>query len=726
MASIALNWALNNGMSQEQFDQRIFDYVAQNLQTKSPAELRIEMDRLGVSPDDVARATGVDPAAVKAQYSEALAQTPAELAAKAAAAAELSGRVNQDVTATQATKDIYSQAATVSQGLLGTAAEKTTATTTAADLAAQQKAAADKFAADQAAAAKITADKAAADKAASDKAAADAAAIAASNATAAEKAAAAKAAADAKAVSDAATAKATADAKAAADSAAATEAGLKAKADKAAADKVISDKIAADKAATDKAAADKAADNAAIVAAAAKTAADAAAAKAATDTTNTTLAAAATKAAADAATAKANSDAAAAAAAAATAATTKSFSDAAAKVVADRTAAENAAAAKVVADKAAADKAISDKAAADAATGKAAADKAAADKIAAERLAATTGTRSPGLAWALANGMTQEQYYKNIFDFYKKNSGLSDSMLRSEMDRLQITPQDVAAATGVTVESVLTRYNAAKATTQAELDAQAKAQADLAARQGQWKAQQDKNALDWAAQQKANEVAWAAQQAKNAADWAAQQKLTQTAQNAYGTAPMTLGQKFGSYESIPIGAQYNPAVTPGGASPYSMVMKQMTPFQNPYANFVPGTPLGGYNPNLYSDIATNNANAAAAKVAAENKAANDALMMSGAAGSGAGDAAGGAGTSGGDSGGTGAGAGTGNAMAKGGYVHGGLMFGPDPKGPDDGAVNLDIGEYVIKKSAVDKYGRGLLDMINEGKMPAKKIRSLLD
>jgi hypothetical protein len=38
---------------------------------------------------------------------------------------------------------------------------------------------------------------------------------------------------------------------------------------------------------------------------------------------------------------------------------------------------------------------------------------------------------------------------------------------------------------------------------------------------------------------------------------------------------------------------------------------------------------------------------------------------------------------------------------------------------------LDKGEYVIKKSSVNKYGRGLLDMINEGKVPAKKMKSLL-
>jgi hypothetical protein len=280
--------------------------------------------------------------------------------------------------------------------------------------------------------------------------------------------------------------------------------------------------------------------------------------------------------------------------------------------------------------------------------------------------------------------MTQQQYYKNIFDFYSKNSGLSDSMLKSEMDRLGISPQDVAAATGVDPAGVLARYNAAKATTPAEIAAQKAAQADLAARQGQW-----------AEQQKANETAWAAQQAKNAADWAAQQKLTQNAQNAYANAPLTLGQKFGSYESIPIGAQYNPAVTPGGKSPYSMVMGQMTPFQNPYANFVPGTALGGYNPNLYNQIAVNNADAAAQKAAIDATAQQNTQQES-------------------------------TGLAQGGMVHGGLMFGPNPKGPDDGAVNLDLGEYVIKKSSVDKYGRGLLDMINEGKMPAKKIRSLLD
>jgi hypothetical protein len=53
------------------------------------------------------------------------------------------------------------------------------------------------------------------------------------------------------------------------------------------------------------------------------------------------------------------------------------------------------------------------------------------------------------------------------------------------------------------------------------------------------------------------------------------------------------------------------------------------------------------------------------------------------------------------------------------------VFGTDPTGPDEGQVNIMRGEYVIKKSAVKKYGQGLLDMINDGKIPAKKMKSLL-
>jgi hypothetical protein len=153
--------------------------------------------------------------------------------------------------------------------------------------------------------------------------------------------------------------------------------------------------------------------------------------------------------------------------------------------------------------------------------------------------------------------------------------------------------------------------------------------------------------------------------------------------------PQSLAQNFQNYMGIPIGAQYNPAVTAGGASPYSQIRALSPQMVNPYAGIVANTAMGGYNPMLYENIRAANAAAAAAAPAAS---VND-------------------GSTGG--------------MAKGGYVHGGLMSGPNPAGPDDGAVNLDIGEYVIKKSSVDKYGKGLLDMINEGKVPAKKMKSLL-
>jgi hypothetical protein len=114
---------------------------------------------------------------------------------------------------------------------------------------------------------------------------------------------------------------------------------------------------------------------------------------------------------------------------------------------------------------------------------------------------------------------------------------------------------------------------------------------------------------------------------------------------------------------------------------------------NPYAGVVAGQAMGGYNPGLYDQIAAANLAKTAAETAATTAAQNTQQESTG--------------------------------MAQGGMVHGGVMFGANPPGPDDGAVNLDLGEYVIKKSSVNKYGRGLLDMINEGKVPAKKMKSLL-
>jgi hypothetical protein len=63
---------------------------------------------------------------------------------------------------------------------------------------------------------------------------------------------------------------------------------------------------------------------------------------------------------------------------------------------------------------------------------------------------------------------------------------------------------------------------------------------------------------------------------------------------------------------------------------------------------------------------------------------------------------------------------------KGGLITNQKIKGPNPPGPDDGYSGLDIGEYVIKKSAVKKYGANIFEQINAGKIPAKRLKSLLE
>jgi hypothetical protein len=65
------------------------------------------------------------------------------------------------------------------------------------------------------------------------------------------------------------------------------------------------------------------------------------------------------------------------------------------------------------------------------------------------------------------------------------------------------------------------------------------------------------------------------------------------------------------------------------------------------------------------------------------------------------------------------------AFAKGGKVN----MAPqkyDPPGPDDGYAALDNGEYVIRKSAVKKYGANIFEQINAGQISAKRLKSLLE
>jgi len=326
---------------------------------------------------------------------------------------------------------------------------------------------------------------------------------------------------------------------------------------------------------------------------------------------------------------------------------------------------------------------------------------------------------SPALAWSLANNISQEQFDKSIVDAIKlgESKGLSDAQFESLMNQYQISAADVARATQSTPAAIQARMEAATPTTQTEIAYNQAAMDELAAREAQWAAQQRQNEVNWANQQKTNTTNWAEQQRlnelKNAQQIAANQKAYEAYlasqaklaadqaskatgfQTSAGTLPFAnatqgFAQNFQNYQSIAPGAQYNPAVMPGGASPYSLIMGQMQPMGNPYAGVVAGQALGGYNPALYDQIAAANV----AKTAAETAAQSTGGQIS-------------------------------DGMAEGGMVHGGLMFGMNPPGPDDGAVNLQKGEYVVKKSSVNKYGKGLLDMINEGKVPAKKMKSLL-
>jgi hypothetical protein len=150
-----------------------------------------------------------------------------------------------------------------------------------------------------------------------------------------------------------------------------------------------------------------------------------------------------------------------------------------------------------------------------------------------------------------------------------------------------------------------------------------------------------------------------------------------------------------------------------------MIQNALTPNLQPQENVV----AHGFVPSNFVDPGLAVA-ADAAAVAQENSNVAAGLAVAADAEAAAG---GGGGGGGGGDGNTGGGPGTGAdgdaAFSKGGMVH--TLLGPDPQGPDDGMGYLDKGEYVIKKSSVNKYGRGLLDMINEGKVPAKKMKSLL-
>jgi hypothetical protein len=194
----------------------------------------------------------------------------------------------------------------------------------------------------------------------------------------------------------------------------------------------------------------------------------------------------------------------------------------------------------------------------------------------------------------------------------------------------------------------------------------------------------------------------------------------------FANATQGFQDNFNNYTSIPIGGQYNPSMVGGTGSPYSQIMSQMRPVGNPYAGVLANQPIGGYNPNIYNpNLLSDFMNQRAAALSA---AGMPVTFDAGAGGGDAGISDGGNGIGGNSTAGGMSNQGEGGPDGVGGWAKGGLIdrvAGKNPAGPDDGQINAQVGEYVVKKSSVNKYGKSLLDMINDGKIPAKKMKSLL-
>lgn len=186
-----------------------------------------------------------------------------------------------------------------------------------------------------------------------------------------------------------------------------------------------------------------------------------------------------------------------------------------------------------------------------------------------------------------------------------------------------------------------------------------------------------------------------------------------TARQAFPQAEVQSG--LAQYQNMAPGAQYA-----GSVSPYGLIMDQMQPSTNPYADSLANTALGGYNPGVYNVLLDEKIDPVTGIAVPVN---DGGTGGDAGASAGSGDTGTGQGTGMSNQGEGGPDSGNNAGWAKGGLID--RVYGPNPPGPDDGAGMLDIGEYVIKKSSVKKYGAGLLDMINEGKIPAKKMKSLL-
>jgi hypothetical protein len=124
------------------------------------------------------------------------------------------------------------------------------------------------------------------------------------------------------------------------------------------------------------------------------------------------------------------------------------------------------------------------------------------------------------------------------------------------------------------------------------------------------------------------------------------------------------------YTPTRILGQYDPTMTPGGVSPYELIMAQMQAPKNLYADFEAGTNIGGFDPQRF------------VTPVAENY--------------------------------------------KGGMIDKSRMVGPNPMGPDNGFASIQDGEFVMNRKATAKYGIELMNAINSGKISKGKLSGLLE
>ena len=130
------------------------------------------------------------------------------------------------------------------------------------------------------------------------------------------------------------------------------------------------------------------------------------------------------------------------------------------------------------------------------------------------------------------------------------------------------------------------------------------------------------------------------------------------------------------YTPTRILGQYDPTMTPGGVSPYELIMAQMQAPKNLYADFEAGTNIGGYDPQKFVIPP------AAAAAAPPNN--------------------------------------------MGGKIDKSRMVGPNPMGPDNGFASIQDGEFVMNRKATQKYGIELMNAINSGKISKGKLSGLLE